>query len=508
MKKAKISYRENMVDDIKNTHPSQWYSKVRRMSGLQKDQNCSVFVDELAELTDKDQAQKIADFFSSTRNLYRRVEYKDFPEFTNQNCQNFAENLVTPKNIEDVIKNLNQKSSCIFDDLPMKIINCLSTELSKPLCNIINSIFELGSYPQIWKREVITPVPKSYPAPTINKLRPISGILNFAKVADKLIADLITSDMSESKDNYQYGNQKGLSVNHYLINMINTILKSVDKNSQSERMSTLLTMVDWSQAFERQSHVLGIESFIKNGVRKSLIPVLISFFQDREILVKWKKVFSSLRRVNGGGPQGGTAGILEYISLTTGNLDFLEEDERFKFIDDASFLETLNLLAIGLASFNFKQNIPSDIAENSLFIPTENLKTQEHLNKISQWTDKQEMKLNTDKTKYMLINFCKSLEFNTRIYLNNSILEQVKQTKLLGVIISDNMTWHANTAEIVNKSQKRMIILRKLCEFKIPVKDMIQIYILYIRSLVEQSSVVWASSITQQEKMTLRESRK
>ena len=278
MKKAKISYRENMVDDIKNTHPSQWYSKVRRMSGLQKDQNCSVFVDELAELTDKDQAQKIADFFSSTRNLYRRVEFEDFPDFSNQNCQNFAENLVTPKNIEDVIKNLNQKSSCIFDDLPMKIINCLSTELSKPLCNIINSIFELGSYPQIWKREVITPVPKSYPSPTINKLRPISGILNFAKVADKLIADLITSDMSESKDNYQYGNEKGLYVNHYLINMINTILKSVDKNSQSERMSTLLTMVDWSQAFERQSHVLGIESFIKNGVRISLIPVLISFY--------------------------------------------------------------------------------------------------------------------------------------------------------------------------------------------------------------------------------------
>ena len=136
-------------------------------------------------------------------------------------------------------------------------------------------------------------------------------------------------------------------------------------------MSVVLTMVDWSQAFERQSHILGINSFIKNGVRESLIPVLISFFQDREILVKWNKTFSTKRTVNGGGPQGGTAGILEYLSLTTGNLDFIDEDAKFKFIDDASFLEILNLLAIGLTSFNCKQNVPSDIAENNLYLPTD-----------------------------------------------------------------------------------------------------------------------------------------
>ena len=44
-----------------------------------------------------------------------------------------------------------------------------------------------------------------------------------------------------------------------------------------------------------------------------------------------------------------------------------------------------------------------------------------------------------------------------------------------------------------------MIILRKLYQFKVNIKDLIQIYILYIRSLVEQACVVWASSITQQE---------
>ena len=35
------------------------------------------------------------------------------------------------------------------------------------------------------------------------------------------------SDMSESRDPAQYGNEKGVSVNHYLIKMINEILLSL-----------------------------------------------------------------------------------------------------------------------------------------------------------------------------------------------------------------------------------------------------------------------------------------
>ena len=114
-------------------------------------------------------------------------------------------------------------------------------------------------------------------------------------------------------------------------------------------------MVDWSQAFKRQSHILGIKSFIKNGVRRSLIPLLINFTQNRHIMVKWNSCFSSPTAVNGGGPQGGTAGILEYISQTNGNLDFLQIDEKFKFLDDATLLEILNLISVELTSFNLKK---------------------------------------------------------------------------------------------------------------------------------------------------------
>ena len=44
-----------------------------------------------------------------------------------------------------------------------------------------------------------------------------------------------------------------------------------DQNSIKESMAVILQMVDWKQAFDRQSHKLGIQTFIENGVRPSMI---------------------------------------------------------------------------------------------------------------------------------------------------------------------------------------------------------------------------------------------
>ena len=51
LKKSKESYRLNIVDDLKTTNPSQWYSKFKRMAGTQKGQNSEMFVEEICDLT-------------------------------------------------------------------------------------------------------------------------------------------------------------------------------------------------------------------------------------------------------------------------------------------------------------------------------------------------------------------------------------------------------------------------------------------------------------------------
>ena len=41
-----------------------------------------------------------------------------------------------------------------------------------------------------------------------------------------------------------------------------------------------------------------------------------------------------------------------------------------------------------------------------------------------------------------------------------------------------------------------MIILKNLFHFNLTIIEMLEIYSLYIRSMVEQASVVWSSSLT------------
>ena len=103
-----------------------------------------------------------------------------------------------------------------------------------------------------------------------------------------------------TRDLTQYGNEKGVSAQHYLIK-INT---AIDRNSKVEAMSVILNMVDWSQAFDRLSYKNGIESFIEKGVCPSLIPLLINIFQNCKMKVKWNGKLSKEHILNGGGPKG------------------------------------------------------------------------------------------------------------------------------------------------------------------------------------------------------------
>ena len=81
--------------------------------------------------------------------------------------------------------------------------------------------------------------------------------------------------------------------------------------------------------------------------------------------VKWNGVTSSERRFNGGGPQGSTFGIWEYLVQSNDNAECVDPDYRFKFVDDMTVLEKDNLLLIGLASSNCHAAVPS-------FLPSHN----------------------------------------------------------------------------------------------------------------------------------------
>ena len=57
-------------------------------------------------------------------------------------------------------------------------------------------------------------------------------------------------------------------------------------------------------------------------------------------------MYSKIRKLNGGGPQVGTFGILEYLSQSNDNANMVEEEDRYKFVDDLTILDVINLLTM------------------------------------------------------------------------------------------------------------------------------------------------------------------
>ena len=221
------------------------------------------------------------------------------------------------------------------------------------------------------------------------------------------------------------------------------------------------------------------------------------------MIVKWHNVRSSLRNLPGGSPQGASLGIWSFLSQTNDNPENTDSDNIFKFVDDKTFIEVKNIFSIGMASHNVRSRVPSNIQVSNIFIPSEHLKTQDNMVRVDEWTEAKQMKLNVKKTKNMMFNFTKNYQFSTDINLKGEIIETVDQTKLLGTYITSDLKWNKNTDAIVKETNKRMRILHKAVKFTNNYKDLKQIYMLQIRSKLDQSAVVWHSSLSKRNRSDL-----
>ena len=259
------------------------------------------------------------------------------------------------------------------------------------------------------------------------------------------------NDMKQYIDPAQYGNKKKTSINHYLIKMINRIVTSLDNNSKGAINAVLCLFVDYKAAFSRMCHTLGVNSFIQNGVRASLIPCLISYFEDREMFVRWHGKESSRKKMPGSGAMGATFGILEFLSQTNHNSDSIPIDDKYKYFDDLTTLEVINLLSIGLTSLNVKKQVPSDLPIHGQFINSNQLLSQKYLQDLNQWSEDHQMIINQNKTKAMIFNFTQNHQFHTRLNLKNEYIEIVNKMKLLGTIISNDLSWDYNCEQLGTK---------------------------------------------------------
>jgi hypothetical protein len=173
--------------------------------------------------------------------------------------------------------------------------------------------------------------------------------------------------------------------------------------------------------------------------------------------------------------------------------------KHLKYIDDLSYLTSIDLkskLAVNLDTNPIRPLAYHD--RTGHFLPKEHCEISDQLDKLNNFVRENEMRINGEKTRVMLFNTAKKWDFTPTVSLGNTDanLEVVEQLKLLGIIVTSDMKWHANTAYLCERGFNRLWMLRNLKRFGASRSELLDVYNKQCRSILELAVPVWTAGLT------------
>ena len=75
--------------------------------------------------------------------------------------------------------------------------------------------------------------------------------------------------------------------------------------------------------------------------------------------------------------------------------------------------------------------------------------------------------------------------------------------KIVGVILSQNLSWHKNTQYICSKARQKLWILRRMLRYNFGPRTMFDVYTKEVRSILELAVPVWHSGLTKKQSMDI-----
>ena len=321
--------------------------------------------------------------------------------------------------------------------------------------------------PSCWKRANVTPILKKGSANITKNNRPISLLSCTSKVLEKIVHKRVSKHVSDNNllQPNQYGFVKFSSTGSQLLDIIHLIATALDA-----RLTTKLLFLDVSKAFDRVWHKALLFKLQKLGIRGKLLQWFANYLSGRHQRVVLRGIYSKWIRILAGVPQGSQLGPWLYIMFTS---DIVQEIINIIMLyADDSLLMT------------------SDETEEACC-----LKLEPDIRRISDWARSWKIILNPSKTVSLTVTRTHREMFP--LFMDGEFITEVYEHKHLGMFLQRNGRWGSNIDYMSSRASKRLFVLRNYTKnFNRPTLK--QLYISYIRPLLEYGSQVW-SNLTQAE---------
>ena len=353
------------------------------------------------------------------------LEFNLDMQFTDIECDRLLKMQLTNENeVNEILLGLKKNSAPGDDEVTVLDLLNLREHIVPIITTLINTIISSGIYPQELKISRITPIFKSGDKKNMGDYRPISVISVFSKIIEKIMKKQITEHVNTniSLDKFQYGFITNSNTLGATFDFVNYISKALD-----EKKSAVAVFIDLKKAFDVVSVDLLLNKLYKMGIRGKVFGLIETYLRNRRQYVKLGNVISDLLTNNYGVPQGSVLGPLLYalyvLSLRCANL----KGRYFTFADDTALVYT------GKNEAELMHIINDD------------------LNIYVNWLFFNKLKINAEKTKYILFRQKNKVVGNLDIKINNESLEKVEHIRYLGLIIDEMLSWQNHINKIKDK---------------------------------------------------------
>ena len=367
-----------------------------------------------------------------------------------------------------VVKSI-KTNACGVDDISAFFIKISIEHTANILADIINSSFEYSFFPNRWKQTIVKPIPKISNPSKASDYRPISLLPAFSKISEKIAAKQMTDFLEGHKllDHLQSAYKRGHSTTTALLNVSDSIFKAMDESEV-----ILLTLLDYSKAFDTANHRLILAKLKHLGFHNSALQWITSYLTGRKQKVS-TDTDSEWEFIKNGVPQGSILGPLLFTVLVSDISESINSGKYHTYADDVQWY------------IKFKPEECIDSFETANMV----------MSNIVKYSNDNFLKLNTDKTKYIVLGSPGNLKKLSDVQLppltlNGDILERKYELKNLGVIFDKNMQWTDHINSMVGKSYGRLKQAYKFRNF-LSIESRFKLVETYILSLFNYGDVLF-----------------
>ena len=299
---------------------------------------------------------------------------------------------------------------------------------------------------------------------------------------------------------------RGFSITHYLIKLLHFIQSTLDTKKPQ---AVLAACIDLSKAFNRIDHSLLIQDLYDMHTPGWLLKIIISYLSDRSMFMTYNNSKSSLKKLPGGGPQGAYLGGLIFIIKYNGallrppvdrpyNLPISKsKSQKVKFVDDGTVAVSVDLRESLIPDPEVRTKPLKYHERTGHVLPAENNLLQHYIRDTENFIAENKLQLNKKKTKIMSFTKSRKLDFPPEVkFSDGTKIECITHTKLVGVVVSEDLRWYKNTEYICQKARKKLWILRRLAALGFNKNTLFDVYTKEVRSILELAVPVWHSGLT------------